>query len=476
MVIILIPLLFAAFTPKDQAAPKNGSYVVIAWNDLGMHCANKTFANMCILPPYNDQYSHVILKGDESHLPTVMSVGSGVHETYAIPGNTYSVGKTDFWTYANQLFGVALPDNIGLTGLGLTGTMHDSLNYFYALGIPLTPYQDTNLTFPDPYQLTLIQAYDAGNNLLGSTQSVIPVSNEINCVSSGCHSSEMDILQSHGTVPGFNINNRPIFCATCHPDNILGMTGNGAPPFSQAIHQAHGGETNDCYKCHPGPNTQCFRDIMHTHGLTCQTCHGSVTNVGNTIEAGRQPWFNEPACGATTCHGAKYAENPGTLYRQSTGHGGLFCEACHNSTHAILTSENARDNIQNIALQGYAGTLSKCEVCHGYIPAGPGPHGYNPMGIKPVSNDIPVASEILPNYPNPCTFMTNIPYTVKESGAVKLEVYDLKGTRITTLIDAQLQPGMYKAELYASRLISGVYICQLNVNGTTDHQKILVIK
>ena len=25
---------------------------------------------------------------------------------YSIPGNTYSVGKTDFWTYANALFGV----------------------------------------------------------------------------------------------------------------------------------------------------------------------------------------------------------------------------------------------------------------------------------------------------------------------------------------------------------------------------------
>ena len=33
------------------------------------------------------------------------------------------------------------------------------------------------------------------------------------------------------------------------------------------------------------------------------------------------------------------------------------------------------DNVQNIALQGYAGTLDKCSVCHGYNPTGPGPHG-----------------------------------------------------------------------------------------------------
>jgi len=36
---------------------------------------------------------------------------------------------------------------------------------------------------------------------------------------------------------------------------------------------------------------------------------------------------------------------------------------------------NDRDNLQNITLQGYAGILRECSVCHGYNPTGPGPHG-----------------------------------------------------------------------------------------------------
>lgn len=474
----LIALVFMSSTPLsgDKKSLSN-DYIVIAWNDLGMHCANQDFSNMAILPPYNNQYAHVIQKGTTTSMPVVLGNGSGIHVTYEIPGNTYSVGKTNFWTYAQHLFGVTLANNVGLTGLGLTGNMADSADFFSALGIPNTPFQDNNLTTPDPYQLTLIKALDAGNNVLSQTQSVIPVSNEINCVSSGCHSSEMGILNAHESVPGFSIANKPILCANCHADNALGMPGSGgAPPFSQAIHQAHGNKTNDCYKCHPGPNTQCFRDVMHTAGLTCQTCHGSVSNVGNTIESGREPWLQEPSCGATSCHGANYAENPGKLFRQSRGHGGLFCSTCHGSPHAIQPSEQERDNLQNITLQGYSGVLDKCEVCHGYVPAAPGPHGYNPLGIRPVSGSIPEKDELLPNFPNPCSYMTNIPFHVKNSGFVDLSVFSISGEKVRTLISNNLSAGEYKAELYTSALPSGTYICKLSVSGVTDVSKILVVK
>jgi hypothetical protein len=108
----------------------------------------------------------------------------------------------------------------------------------------------------------------------------------------------------------------------------------------------------------------------------CQNCHGSVYNVGKTIEQnGREPWLEEPSCGSANCHGPQFAEEPGKLFRQSKGHGGLFCTTCHSSPHAIVPTTEPRDNVQNIALQGFAGTLSECSVCHGYTPAGLGPHG-----------------------------------------------------------------------------------------------------
>jgi hypothetical protein len=92
----------------------------------------------------------------------------------------------------------------------------------------------------------------------------------------------------------------------------------------------------------------------------------------DVADENRTPWVTEPRCG--NCHDSQYAENSGTLYRFSTGHGGLYCESCHNSTHAILPSREARDNLQAIALQGYEGTIGKCTVCHLTEPASGGPH------------------------------------------------------------------------------------------------------
>jgi len=350
-------------------------HIVIGWNDLGMHCSNKDFSSLVILPPYNNVRAQVIRVGDVFNLPLVVT--EDLHITFEIPGNTYSVGKTNFWDFEDVLFGVSLPANVGLTGAGLSGDMEIKENYFKVEGVPVTPYQDNDLVNEDPFQLGLLKLYDHNGLLLASTQPVIPVSNEINCVSSGCHSSEQAILNAHDDEGGFDPNNKPILCATCHASNALGMAGNpNLPSLSEAIHKKHGEKTNDCYKCHPGPNTQCFRGVMKTeHNFICQDCHGSVTNVGESISSGREPWFEEPSCGASNCHGSNYAEEPGKLFRESLGHGGLFCSACHGEPHAIVPSGEVRDNVQNIALQGYAGTLNKCITCHGVTPTGAGPHG-----------------------------------------------------------------------------------------------------
>ncbi len=356
-------------------------YVVIGWNDLGMHCSNLDFSTFVVLPPYNNVRAQVIQVGDSTHLPVILT--TGVHVTYEIPGNTYSVGKTNFWDYDYAIFGVDLPPNVGLTGHGLSGEMVPTAgDHFFISGVPVTPYTDADLTHEDPFQLGLLKAYDLSSNLLGTAPPVVPVSNEINCVSSGCHASAQGILDLHAGEAGFDPTQTPILCAICHSSNALGTPGKpGVPSLSEAIHKAHGERTNDCYKCHPGPNTQCLRDVMKTqHGFTCQMCHGSVTQVGESISSGRNPWLQEPSCGASSCHGATYAEEPGKLFRESRGHGGLFCSACHGEPHAIVPSGNARDNVQNIALQGHAGTLNTCAVCHGVVPTGAGPHGLHAGG------------------------------------------------------------------------------------------------
>ncbi len=62
------------------------------------------------------------------------------------------------------------------------------------------------------------------------------------------------------------------------------------------------------------------------------------------------------------------------LYRLSKGHGGIFCQACHGSTHAEWPVKPdtgavvANDNLAAMQLQGYSGTITECSTCHGANP------------------------------------------------------------------------------------------------------------
>ncbi len=374
---------------QQVTSPGSGEYVVIGWNDLGMHCYNPDFQDLAVLPPFNTLYAQVIRRGDPPQIIT-----SDLIVTYEFPENTYSVGKTNFWDYDLQLFGVDLPANIGLTGNGLAGEMDAQGDHFIAEGIPLTEYNDGDHLTRVPYQLANITVKDAGNNMLATNQVVAPVSTEMRC--DLCHSDgafeistgrvETNILTLHDQdhlddyPPGHEgalMDRRPILCAECHASNALNAPGvHEVPNLSHAIHEKHNehipNTTDGCYNCHPGPNTKCLRDVMsEQYEMGCTDCHGGMS----TVAENPNPWFNEPRCDG--CHTEpRYAQdNP--LYRASKGHGGLYCEACHDSTHAIATSRQPEDSIKFIKLQGHTGTLEKCTVCHLSDPGGTSPHQSN---------------------------------------------------------------------------------------------------
>jgi hypothetical protein len=180
---------------------------------------------------------------------------------------------------------------------------------------------------------------------------------------------------------------RPVLCAECHASNALGKPGvAGIPNLSNAMHRRHSGKIDNtlegCYTCHPGPQTQCLRDTMSQSGMTCIDCHGTIEEVAQNPE----PWLNEPRC--DTCHPREgsnlHVEQNNPLYRLSTGHGGLYCSACHDSPHAIAPSREPDDGIKFVNLQGNPGTLRDCTVCHGTVPDGRGPHGITVQSTQPV--------------------------------------------------------------------------------------------
>jgi hypothetical protein len=371
VLVIILLVCGLGFAKRENVSAAN-TYKILAWNDLGMHCYNRDFADLAVLPPYNTLWVQVVLMGNPPQVVT-----SGIRVEYSYADNTYSVGKTNFWSYANALFGVSLPDNIGLKGKGLAGTMDLSGDHFIAEGIPLTEYSDSAPTIRHPYQLATVVVKDAISGVvLASINVVTPTSSEMRC--DNCHSDtgiakpqsptgkvETNILQLHDEKSGTTLmTSRPVLCANCHGSNALGMPGDpNRKNLSNAMHSQHAqiipNTLDGCYNCHPGPQTRCLRDVMSTDaGMTCINCHGGMANVSTNPN----PWLNEPRC--DTCHNSGEYHQDQALYRFSKDHGGLYCEACHDSTHAVAPSREANDALKFVALQGENGPLTKCSVCH----------------------------------------------------------------------------------------------------------------
>jgi hypothetical protein len=373
----------SAATPQVAPQPVNSDVVVLSYNDLGMHCINPDFSEFMILPPYNTLRAQVI-----GHLgPRPWILTSGLTVSYWLPGNTHSADKLNFWSFVDPLLGLQLASDVGLTGNRLAGTMIPTSNGDWAAtGIPLTPMSDRGRE--NPYQLAIVSVSNAKGEV-ARTQPVVPVSWELRC--DLCHNGSdapLSVLDAHddpnlghGTTLAAQ---KPVLCGGCHAQPELGLAGTpGVSNLSHAIHRAHSVRMGDvvdmlngnaCYACHPGPATQCLRDVHATAGMACVDCHAQDVQDKTDLEAvmlavadpSRSPWATEPRCGSAGCHevaGHDY-EQAGALYRNSRGHGNVTCPACHGSPHAIAPSGESADNVQAVMLQGHPGTI-ECSVCHG---------------------------------------------------------------------------------------------------------------
>ncbi len=89
---------------------------------------------------------------------------------------------------------------------------------------------------------------------------------------------------------------------------------------------------------------------------------------------------------------------------------------------------------------------------------------------------IPAETELSQNYPNPFNPSTVIQFEVSSSRFVNLEVYDVLGREVRTLVDKMEQPGNYTVTFNAGNLPSGVYFYRLSAGNYTAVKKMIVVK
>ena len=90
------------------------------------------------------------------------------------------------------------------------------------------------------------------------------------------------------------------------------------------------------------------------------------------------------------------------------------------------------------------------------------------VGIS--NNQLPMTNSQMTNYPNPFNPETKIVFNLSEEGNVKLEIFNIKGQKVKTLMDAYTAKGEFAAiwngrDNSGKRVSSGEYIAKLKLNG-----------
>jgi cytochrome bd-type quinol oxidase subunit 1 len=415
------PLEVPAFNAeKDE-------YVLLVWNDLGMHCVSDNEKYFSFLPPANTFNAQLFKRGAKPELITKnVRIEFDIESGFENPEE-----RSMFWKYSKAIFGVDVPVGHGLAGKTVNDTMDVHGNHFAAELIPVIPYRKDQLY--NPFPMFTFKAIDhKSGELLAETKAVAPVSTEMGCrncheggwawngVSGVADKTAENLLAAHDkynhtTLLSDAQNGNPKLCQSCHGDPALGVPEKAdILNFSTAMHGFHanylsGMDHQSCNLCHPSRidgNTTCLRGRHVKNEINCTECHGRLEDHALGLLTGqstkpaakklsaslvphyvddkttinpRTPWLIEPDC--KSCHtnfniqedgysGTSFNKWVGgfaDLYRNRTDEQGVMCIACHGSTHAVYGAENKfgkqRDNMQPLQYQGLAGTIGTHENC-----------------------------------------------------------------------------------------------------------------
>jgi hypothetical protein len=92
------------------------------------------------------------------------------------------------------------------------------------------------------------------------------------------------------------------------------------------------------------------------------------------------------------------------------------------------------------------------------------------------SNNSPGEMFLLQNSPNPFNSTTTIKFHIANSQFVKLSVFDMFGHEVATLVNEQLEPGMYKVIWDATTYPGGTYYYKLFVENYAEAKKMILMR
>lgn len=95
---------------------------------------------------------------------------------------------------------------------------------------------------------------------------------------------------------------------------------------------------------------------------------------------------------------------------------------------------------------------------------------------SPAAENPPTNYRLEQNYPNPFNPITTIKFSLPQSSVVKIQVLNLAGQILVTVLDAKKPAGLHEVDFDASKLTSGIYFYRLQTGNVTLARKMLIAK
>ena len=94
----------------------------------------------------------------------------------------------------------------------------------------------------------------------------------------------------------------------------------------------------------------------------------------------------------------------------------------------------------------------------------------------PMKADTPLRFDLSQNFPNPFNPSTTIRFSISQNAKVTLKIFDVLGREVATLVNGNLEQGMYEVMWRGGSNASGVYCYVLQMNNAVLTRKMILLK
>jgi predicted CXXCH cytochrome family protein len=330
-----------------------------------------------------------------------------------------------------------------------------------------------------------------------------------NC--SACHTYQGFLQNVNDTSIVPNIANPPgaaalpLVCAACHNPHSNTIDKQLRLSKEQLCQKCHNPEYDPA---HPAPGTE-----IHNTASFMLEAKGGYEYAGYTYQSSMHKYAVTDKC--VTCHMHSTPYVSGTQ-PATTGHTfepkGKACVGCHVDFDTLAATFDFRrvqtttDSIANVLSAKLAAATStdsatdafkRAKFNYDFVEAdmSHGVHNtqyaqgllksaianFTPTSVEEFGNAIPKTFELGQNYPNPFNPTTKISFTLPVRNHVRLQIYDIAGNLVSTLVDLDMSPGNYRITWNGNNnngvgVTTGVYLYKLEAGSFTQTKKMLLMK